>query len=161
MEAISVTNILLVGDAKANFLSPFVFDIFIDIKEKLERNLHWKIVYVGSAETSDYDQVQEEFIIDKLPKGEFSFRVETLPPDYTRIKYPDDLLASSVLMISATYRNQEFFRCSYFVFNSYDDPKLIENIPEIVYIDKICRYILIDKPRIKKTEITWDTVFVL
>ena len=79
-------------------------------------------MYVGSAESAEYDQVLEEFIIDELPPGkhietkfktwigEITFKVCADGPDYKRIPYPDDLLAASIVMISATYRNQEFFR---------------------------------------------------
>ena len=136
-------------------------------------------MYVGSAESCEYDQVLEEFIIDELPPGkhintkiktwigEICFKVCSASPEYKKIPYPDDLLAASIVMISATYRNQEFFRyiwvykrrCSYFVFNSYENPDWIEKPPKDVQIDNLHRFLLIDKPRIKKTEIIWDDFF--
>ena len=79
MAQVSVTNIQVDGPAKVPFLTPFRFNIFLDVKRPLEHgkfpkfkknsDLHWKIVYVGSAESSDYDQVLEEFIIDEVPIG--------------------------------------------------------------------------------------------
>ena len=62
-------------------------------------------------------------------------------------------------MITALYRRQEFFRCSYFVYNNYPDSFTIPNKKE-VYIDKIMRNILTDKPRIRVNEIFWDTSMV-
>ena len=58
-------------------------------------------------------------------------------------------------MITALYRRQEFFRCSYFVYNNYKDPALSPDSDDI-YIDQIIRSILVDKPRIRVNEILWD-----
>jgi len=33
----------------------------------------------------------------------------------------DDLLGASAIMICAFYQGEEFFRCSYFVYNNYRD----------------------------------------
>lgn len=36
----------------------------------------------------------------------------------------------TALIISVSYKNQEFFRVGYYVYNSYDDPELNENPPD-------------------------------
>jgi hypothetical protein len=59
------------------------------------------------------------------------------------------------MMITALFRRQEFFRCSFFVYNNYKDPKLSID-SEDIYIDQIMRSILVDKPRIRVNEIIWD-----
>jgi len=54
-----------------------------------------------------------------------------------------------------TYRQQEFFRIGYYVYNNYVEPELLENPPDQVILDKVVRNILIDKPRITKFDIKW------
>jgi len=58
-------------------------------------------------------------------------------------------------MITALFRRQEFFRCSYFVYNDYESEELRSNKDEI-FIDQIWRSILVDKPRIRVVDIMWD-----
>ncbi len=58
-------------------------------------------------------------------------------------------------MITALFRRQEFFRCSYFVYNDYEDEALRSNKDEI-FIDQIWRSILVGKPRIRVVDIIWD-----
>ena len=45
------------------------------------------------------------------------------------------------------------------MFNSYENPDWIETPPKEVQIDNLYRFLLVDKPRIKKTEIIWDDFF--
>jgi hypothetical protein len=61
----------------------------------------------------------------------------------------------TALIISVSYKEQEFFRVGYYIYNTYIDPELIENPPETVLIDKISRNILSDKPRITRFDIKW------
>jgi len=53
--------------------------------------------------------------------------MKATPPDYTRIPTKDDLLGVSALILVASYKKKEFFRCGYYVYNCYSDPILIEN----------------------------------
>jgi len=43
------------------------------------------------------------------------------PPNPNLIPSLDDLLGASVMMISASFKGQEFFWCSYFVYNNCKD----------------------------------------
>lgn len=58
------------------------------------------------------------------------------PPDTKRI--PDaDVLGVTVVLLTCSYRNQEFIRVGYFVNNEYDDPELKENMPSTPQFDKV------------------------
>ena len=61
----------------------------------------------------------------------------------------------TAVLITCSYRNKEFIRVGYYVYNTYDDPNLIENPPEVVNISKVVRSIISDKPRITKFAINW------
>ena len=78
------------------------------------------------------------------------------PPDPKKIPTKEDILSPTVLMITVFYRRQEFFRCSYFVYNNYEDGNQVLEREEFVYVDKVCRTIICEQPRIRVYEILWD-----
>ena len=58
------------------------------------------------------------------------------------------------MMVTAFYRKQEFFRCSYFVYNNFAEEK--KTVNEEFETSDVVRSILVDKPRIRLYEIMWD-----
>lgn len=42
----------------STFKSPFEFEITFECLEELSEDLEWKIIYVGSAESEEFDQVR-------------------------------------------------------------------------------------------------------
>lgn len=60
------------------------------------------------------------------------------------------------MILSASYRGNEFFRVGYYVYNRYNTQELTDNPPQEVQIDKVVRGILYDKPRITRMEIPWN-----
>ena len=61
----------------------------------------------------------------------------------------------TAVVLTVSFRKKEFFRCGYYVYNSYTDQELIEADPEQVIIEKVQRNILADKPRITRFNIDW------
>jgi hypothetical protein len=90
-----------------------------------------------------------------LSKGEQVIELAVAAPDPTKVPKESDILGVTVLMITALYRRQEFFRCSYFIYNNYEDESLAEGDSGI-QIDQVTRSILVDKPRLRVYEIIWD-----
>jgi histone chaperone ASF1 len=155
MSKIKVTNILL-SDQPSGFLTPFRIEIFIESSALLLEKLEWKIIYVGSAESSNYDQVLDDIMVPIEDVGPVSFELLVDPPNPALIPSMNDLLGPSVLMISALYKSSEFFRVSYFVYNNY-----VEEVPGGLNesnfdINKVFRCVLTDKPRIKLNDIDWN-----
>jgi hypothetical protein len=68
----------------------------------------------------------------------------------------EDFLGVTAIILSVSYREQEFFRVGYYVYNAYTDPELNENPPEQIQFDKVVRSILADKPRITRFDIKWE-----
>lgn len=56
MAKVHVCNVLVYENPSA-FLKPFQFEITFECIEDLKEDLEWKIIYVGSAESEQYDQV--------------------------------------------------------------------------------------------------------
>jgi len=65
-------------------------------------------------------------------------------------------LGITALIITVTYKDQEFFRIGYYVYNNYLNPELLENDQESFEIEKVYRNILEDKPRITRFDINWE-----
>ena len=82
------------------------------------------------------------------------FEMTVQPPDHTKVP-SKDILGVTVIMITAMYRRQEFFRCSYFVYNNYSDDAVAHH-KSVLEIEKVTRSILIKEPRIRMNEILWD-----
>lgn len=61
----------------------------------------------------------------------------------------------TAIVLTVSYQKKEFFRCGYYVYNSYTDQELIDSDPETVIIEKVQRNILADKPRITRFDIDW------
>ena len=58
MAKVHVCNVLVYDNPSA-FLKPFQFEITFECIEDLKEDLEWKIIYVGSAESEQYDQVRK------------------------------------------------------------------------------------------------------
>ncbi len=78
----------------APFFTPFQFEIHFECLEELQDgnqtnkskikypvnfiyhliiDLEFKIIYVGSAETIEFDQTLDQIVVDAVPKGQFKF----------------------------------------------------------------------------------------
>lgn len=60
------------------------------------------------------------------------------------------------MLLTCSYRGQEFVRVGYFINNEYSDPDLRENPPAKPQFDKVTRNILASKPRVTRFKINWD-----
>lgn len=60
------------------------------------------------------------------------------------------------MLLTCSYRGQEFVRVGYFINNEYTDPELREMPPAKPQFDKVTRNILASKPRVTRFKINWD-----
>ncbi|KAJ7406384.1 hypothetical protein WISP_134201 [Willisornis vidua] len=94
----------------------------------LYQDLEWKIIYVGSAESEEYDQVLDSVLVGPVPAGRHMFVFQADAPNPGLI--PDaDAVGVTVVLITCTYRGQEFIRVGYYVNNEYTETELRENPP--------------------------------
>ncbi|KAG0745350.1 hypothetical protein G6F57_001155 [Rhizopus arrhizus] len=154
MSLVNILNIQVLDNPTA-FTNPFQFEITFECNAPLEDDLEWKMVYVGAAETSEYDQVLESIMVGPIPVGTNKFvfaadapKVELLPKK--------DLLEVTVVLLSCLYKEKEFVRVGYYVNNEYTEEELRENPPEDVVIEKLQRNILADKPKVTRYTIDWS-----
>lgn len=56
MAKVHITNVVVL-DNPSSFYNPFQFQLTFECIEELKEDLEWKMIYVGSAESEEYDQV--------------------------------------------------------------------------------------------------------
>lgn len=81
-------------------------------------DLEWKVLYVSSAEDAEQDQVLEEVMVGPVPVGINKFVLQADAPDPSRIP-EEDIIGVTVILITCSYREQEFVRVGYYVNNEY------------------------------------------
>ncbi|KFW84695.1 Histone chaperone ASF1 [Manacus vitellinus] len=70
---------------------------------------------------------------------------------------PDaDAVGVTVVLITCTYRGQEFIRVGYYVNNEYTETELRENPPVKPDFSKLQRNILASNPRVTRFHINWE-----
>ena len=113
-------------------------------------DLEWKVVYVGSAENSSHDQILDEILVGPVPVGINKFILQADPPDPTSIP-STDILGVTVILVTCSYREEEFVRVGYYVNNEYMEEYDEETGPPMpLDMGKVTRTILADKPRVTR-----------
>nr|CAG4644269.1 EOG090X0CKF [Lepidurus arcticus] len=154
MAKVHVQNVVVL-DNPSPFSNPFQFEITFECIEDLQEDLEWKIIYVGSAESEEYDQVLDTVFVGPVPEGRHMFVFQADPPDTTKIPQAD-AVGVTVVLLTCSYRGKEFIRVGYYVNNEYADPELKENPPTTPHFDKLVRNILATNPRVTRFKIDWD-----
>jgi hypothetical protein len=79
--------------------------------------LEWNVIYVGSSESSDYDQPLEEVLVGPVTAGCHKFVLQADAPNPQLI--PHSPLGITVVLITCSYQQHEFVRIGYYVNNEY------------------------------------------
>ena len=155
MASINILNIIP-KNTTSKFTDPFSFEIIFEVLSNLKKEIEWKMIYIGSAEDKNYDQILETIEIDgPFHLGSMKFEFIGEPPDISKIP-ESEILGVTAIILCCSYNNQEFFRCGYYLNNIYDNEEMNINPPEKVDKNRIIRSLLADKPRITRFDIKWD-----
>ncbi|KAL1594910.1 Histone chaperone asf1 [Nothophoma quercina] len=140
----------------AQFDAPYEFEITFECLEQLQKDLEWKLTYVGSATSNEYDQELDSVLVGPLPVGVNKFLFRADPPDLSRIPN-SEIIGVTVILLSCSYEDREFVRVGYYVNNEYVDEALALEPPAKPVIEKVQRQILAEKPRVTRFAIKWDS----
>merc|ERR1712018_1026339 len=154
MAKVHVCNVLVL-DNPTQFMSKLEFEITFECIEDLPEDLEWKIIYVGSAKSEEFDQILDTVYVGPVPEGRHKFVFTADPPNPAKIPV-SDVVGVTVILITCAYQGQEFIRVGYYVSNEYDDPEMQETPPEQPVFEKLTRNILASNPRVTKFKINWD-----
>ncbi|KAK4664926.1 Histone chaperone asf1 [Podospora pseudopauciseta] len=154
----SVVTLLGVNVANnpAKFTDKYLFEITFECLEPLEKDLEWKLTYVGSAQSDSHDQELDSLLVGPIPVGVNKFAFEANPPD-TKLIPDDELLGVTVILLTCAYDGREFVRVGYYVNNEYESEELQNDPPAKPIIEKIKRNVLAEKPRVTRFNIKWDS----
>ncbi|RFU79176.1 histone chaperone asf1 [Trichoderma arundinaceum] len=155
MSVVSLLGVKVVNNP-AKFTDKYEFEITFECLEPLERDLEWKLTYVGSATSDQYDQELDSLLVGPIPVGVNKFLFEAEAPNTARI--PDaDILGVTVILLTCAYDGREFVRVGYYVNNEYDSEELNAEPPAKPIIDRVKRNVLAEKPRVTRFAIKWDS----
>ncbi len=155
MSSVNILNIIP-HNTQCHFNDSFSFEIIFEVLSPLENALEWKMIYIGNAEDSSYDQTLQIIEIDgPLNLGTMKFEFVGEAPDINKIP-ESEILGVTAIVLCCSYNEQEFFRCGYYLNNSYDEEKMNINPPEKVDVNHTIRSVLADKPRITRFDVDWD-----
>eukprot|EP00967_Tisochrysis_lutea_P027115 scaffold31373_cov22-Tisochrysis_lutea.AAC.1 len=103
MACINVSEVKVLNNEGATFFTPLAFDIQYECLTELEADLEWKMIYVGSAESEEYDQVLDSILVGPVYAGNYRFVFEANPPDPARLQ-PDDIVGVTVILLTCSYK---------------------------------------------------------
>lgn len=156
MSLVSITGVDVLGNIIDDFRKPFSFKIQVNCMENLDNAIEFNLIYVGSSESSAFDQVIDSVEVGPgVPAGNHEFEFETEQGVNPQNIQDGHLLGPTVVILSATYNEQEFVRVGYYVNVAYDIPEWNENPPTQVDYNHLKREILASEPRVTRFKINW------
>ncbi|TEB33819.1 anti-silence-domain-containing protein [Coprinellus micaceus] len=106
-------------------------------------DLEWKLIYVSCPGQEDLDQELDDCLVGPEPAV-----------DPTKIP-TEDVLGVAALILTGSYKDQEFVRVGYYQNTEYDNEEMKESPPEIIQFERLVRDIS-TKPRVTRFQIKWD-----
>jgi histone chaperone ASF1 len=83
MAECSVTSVQLLNNPAA-FTDPICLEVQYECLSELRDDLEWKLVYLGSTESPEADQLLDSALVGPVQPGHFKFRMEAPAPDHAR-----------------------------------------------------------------------------
>ena len=116
-------------------------------------DLEWRLIYVSSPGNEELDQELDDCLVGPVPVGVNAFEFEGSAPNPSKIP-PEDVLGVAALILTGTYKDQEFVRVGYYQNTEYDNEEMKEALPEPIRFDRLVRDIN-TKPRVTRFQIKW------
>ena len=119
-------------------------------------DLEWKLIFVSSPGDEALDQELDDCLVGPVPSGVNSFEFEGSAPDPSKIP-EEDVLGVAALILTGSYRDQEFVRVGYYQNTEYDNEEMKESPPPKIMFQRLVRDIS-TKPRVTRFHIKWCVV---
>jgi len=116
-------------------------------------DLEWRLISVASPGNAELDQELDDCLVGPVPVGVNAFEFEGSPPSPHSIP-PEDVLGVAALILTGSYRDQEFVRVGYYQNTEYNNEEMRLSPPEKIQFDKLAREISA-KPRVTRFQIKW------
>ncbi|KAJ6493931.1 ASF1 like histone chaperone-domain-containing protein [Mycena polygramma] len=155
MSIVTIRNVEFINNP-AKFSDVYRFRVTFDCIASLPDDLEWKLIYVSSPGNEELDQELDDCLVGPVPSGVNSFEFEGSPPDPSKIP-PEDVLGVAALILTGSYKDQEFVRVGYYQNTEYDNEEMKETPPANIMFQRLVRDISA-KPRVTRFQIKWDVV---
>ncbi|CAI4226340.1 unnamed protein product [Auanema sp. JU1783] len=144
-------------DNPGKFTDRFTLEITFEAFQRLPHDLEWELVYVGSGESTDYDQILDSVLVGPTEEGKHKFNFTADAPNPEKIPV-NDIVGVSVLLLKCRYNEQEFLNLGWFVSNEYpeEEVELKENPPSKPVVEKLKRTVQSEDIRVTSFPIKWD-----
>lgn len=152
MSLVTIRNVEFLNNP-APFLDSYRFRVTFECIGPLSEDIEWRLIYVSSPGDVDLDQELDDCLVGPVPVGVNSFQFDSQPPDPSKIP-TEDVLGVAALILTASYRDQEFVRVGYYQNTEYDNDEMKENPPQKIMFDRLVRDINA-KPRVTRFQIKW------
>ena len=119
-------------------------------------DLEWRLIYVASPGNEELDQELDDCLVGPVPVGVNAFEFEGSAPNPSKIP-PEDVMGVAALILTGSYKEQEFVRVGYYQNTEYDNEEMKEALPEPIRFDRLVRDIN-QKPRVTRFQIKWCVV---
>lgn len=116
-------------------------------------DLEWRLIYVSSPGNEDLDQELDDCLVGPVPPGTNSFEFRGSPPLPSKIPR-EDVLGVAALILTGSYKDQEFVRVGYYQNTEYDNEEWRVEPPAEVVWERLVRDIN-SKPRVTRFQIKW------
>ncbi|KAG6377844.1 anti-silence-domain-containing protein [Boletus reticuloceps] len=153
MSIVTIRNVEFLNNP-ARFLDPYKFRVTFECIAPLKDDLEWRLIYVSSPGNEELDQELDDCLVGPVPVGVNSFDFEGVPPDPAKIP-PEDVLGVAALILTGSYKDQEFVRVGYYQNTEYDNEEMKENPPQKIMFERLVRD-MNTKPRVTRFQIKWD-----
>ncbi|KAG7443325.1 anti-silence-domain-containing protein [Guyanagaster necrorhizus] len=153
MSIVTIRNVEFINNP-ARFSDVYRFRVTFECIAPLKDDLEWKLIYVSSPGNEELDQELDDCLVGPVPSGVNSFEFEGSPPDPSKIPL-EDVLGVAALILTGSYKDQEFVRVGYYQNTEYDNEEMKETPPSKVMFERLVRDISL-KPRVTRFQIKWD-----
>ncbi|KAJ7730662.1 anti-silence-domain-containing protein [Mycena maculata] len=155
MSIVTIRNVEFINNP-AKFSDVYRFRVTFECIAPLKDDLEWKLIYVSSPGNEELDQELDDCLVGPVPSGVNSFEFEGSPPDPSKIP-AEDVLGVAALILTGSYKDQEFVRVGYYQNTEYDNEEMKETPPANIMFHRLLRDIS-TKPRVTRFQIKWDVV---
>ncbi|OSX58029.1 hypothetical protein POSPLADRAFT_1185468 [Postia placenta MAD-698-R-SB12] len=153
MSLVTIRNVEFLNNP-ARFTDPYHFRVTFECIAPLPEDLEWRLIYVSSPGNEELDQELDDCLVGPVPAGVNAFDFEGSAPSPSKIP-PEDVLGVAALILTGSYRDQEFVRVGYYQNTEYDNEEMKESLPDPIRFDRLVRDIN-SKPRVTRFQIKWD-----
>ncbi|KAK0476193.1 histone chaperone [Armillaria novae-zelandiae] len=153
MSIVTIRNVEFINNP-ARFSDVYRFRVTFECIAPLKDDLEWKLIYVSSPGNEELDQELDDCLVGPVPSGVNSFEFEGSPPDPSKIPL-EDALGVAALILTGSYKDQEFVRVGYYQNTEYDNEEMKLTPPSKVMFERLVRDISL-KPRVTRFQIKWD-----